>query len=142
MRIAGSVALLCMLLLSGCSAENDAATSPIAIENAWLRTPPHGLDKTAGYFQLTNRTGNSMTLIGAISEQIRSIEMHTTIVDGDMMRMRRLKTIPIPAGETIRFEPGGMHLMIFGLRTSGDITITLQFEDGTAQTVPFVWKDS
>ena len=142
MRIAGSVALLCMLLLSGCNAENDDATNPIVIENAWLRTPPQGLDKTAGYFQLTNRTGDSMTLVGAISEQIRSIEIHTTIVDGDMMRMRRLSTIPIPPGETIRFEPGGMHLMIFGLRTSGDITITLQFEDGTAQTVPFVWKDS
>ena len=133
---------MCALLLSACGAGNDVNRSPITIEKAWLRAPPADLDKTAGYFQLVNRSGNTVTLIGATSEQIRAIEMHTTTVHGDMMRMRRLKTISIPAGETIHFEPSGMHLMIFGLRTSEAISITFQFEDGTAQTVPFVLRDS
>lgn len=142
MRIVGLAALMCALLLSACGEGNDVNRSPITIENAWLRAPPAGLDKTAGYFQLINRGGNDKTLVGATSEQIRAIEMHTTTVHGDMMRMRRLKTISIPAGETFHFEPGGMHLMIFGLQTSEAISITFQFEDGTAQTVPFVLRDS
>lgn len=142
MRIVELAALICLLPLSACSLGDDANGNSISVENAWLRTPPAGLDKTAGYFQLNNRSGNDLTLVGANSEQIRAIEMHTTTVDDDMMRMRRLKTIAIPAGETIRFEPGGMHLMIFGLRTSEAVSITFQFEDGTAQTVPFVLRDS
>jgi len=142
MRIVGPAVLFCVLLLPACSDGKDIATSPIAVENAWLRIPPSGLDKTAGYFQLVNRGDNHITLVGATSEQIRTIEMHTTIVDGDMMRMRRLNTVPVPAGETIRFEPGGMHLMIFGLSTQEAITITLQFDDGTTEAVPFEWKES
>lgn len=142
MRIVELAALIFILLLSACGSGDDGYSHPISVESAWLRTPPAGLDKTAGYFQLNNRSGNDKTLVGAASEQIRTIEMHTTTVNGDMMRMRRLKTISIPAGETIRFEPGGMHLMIFGLRTSEAISITFQFEDGTAQTAPFVLRDS
>ena len=120
-------ALLCILQLSACSPGDETNGNSIGVENAWLRTPPAGLDKTAGYFQLINRSGSDKTLVGAASEQIRTIEMHTTTVDGDMMRMRRLQTIAIPAGETTRFEPGGMHLMIFGLRTSEAVSITFQF---------------
>lgn len=134
-------ALLCILPLAACSTGDDGSKKPISVENAWLRTPPAGLDKTAGYFQLNNHSGKDAILIGATSEQIRAIEMHTTTVDDDMMRMRRLKAVPIPAGESIRFEPGGMHFMIFGLRTSEAVLITLQFEDGPAQTVPFVLRD-
>ena len=135
-------ALLCLLPLSACSPGDDASGNAISVENAWLRTPPAGLDKTAGYFQLINHSGSDQTLVGATSQQIRTIEMHTTTADGDMMRMRRLKTVSIPAGETTRFEPGGKHLMIFGLRTSEAVSITFQFEDGTMETVPFVIRDS
>lgn len=142
MRIAALATLLCILALAACSTGDDGINKPISFENAWLRTPPASLDKTAGYFQLNNRSGKDLTLTGATSDQIRAIEMHTTTVDGDMMRMRRLKTVPIPAGETLRFEPGGMHLMIFGLRTSEAVSITFQFEDGAAQTVPFVLRES
>lgn len=142
MRIVGVAVLLCLLQLSACSPGDEGNKNPIRIENGWLRTPPAGLDKTAGYFQLINNSGKDLTVTGATSEQIRAIEMHTTTVDGDMMRMRRLKTVSIPAGETTRFEPGGMHLMIFGLRTTQAVSITFQFEDGTVQTVPFVVSDS
>lgn len=142
MRIVELATLLSILLISACSPGNEVTGNDVSVESAWLRIPPAGLDKTAGYFQLINRSGSDKTLVGATSEQIRAIEMHTTTVDGEMMRMRRLKTIAIPAGETVHFEPGGMHLMIFGLRTSEAISITFQFEDGTAQTVPFVLRDS
>ncbi len=141
-RIVLSVWLLFVLLLSACSDTKDVTISALSVENAWLRVPPASLDKTAGYFRLVNRSGKDLTLVGATSEQIRTIEMHTTIVDGDIMRMRRLKTIPIPAGDSIRFEPGGMHLMIFGLQTREAISISLQFDDGTTEVVPFAWKES
>jgi len=54
-----------------------------------------------------------------------------------MMRMRRLERIEIPAGETLSLEPGGLHLMLIGLKEDlqpgGQVDLTLTFDDG-AQT--------
>lgn len=137
MRVNGVIGLLVVVLAAGCSAPVEKIKQPLLVEDAWLRAPPPGLDKTAGYFRLTNHSGKALSIVGASSDQIRAIEMHTTIKDGDMMRMRRLKTIPIPPDETIVFEPGGKHLMIFGLRTTENVNISLAFDDGSTVTAPF-----
>ena len=134
---------LCLLLclagsaLAGCGAE-PAATAPIEVTDARVRALIPGQDKTVGYFELTNNTTATLTLLSAEADAARAIEFHTTRLDDGIMRMRRLPEITIPAGETIRFQPGGNHLMLFGVRSlNTDNPVRLYFDDGRALTVQF-----
>jgi len=89
-----------------------------------------GRDMTAGYFVLTNHGTESVTLTGVSSTLARSIEMHETTMRDGMMRMRPITTLTLKAGEQIKFEPGGLHLMIFGVPTITEpFPITLFFTD-------------
>ena len=58
------------------------------------------------------------------------------------MRMEMVDDVDIPAGGTTVFEPGGLHLMMFGLAPTGSVVpVTLQFEKGGDITVPFKVTD-
>lgn len=128
-----AVALLAVLLLAGCSADD-----PLVVSEARVRAPVPGQDKSVGYFTARNRSDDAITLVGAESDAVRAIEMHTTTRDGDVVRMRRLTEVVIPAGDTVRFEPGGRHLMLFGVAELGDeVEITLHTADGGRFPVRF-----
>ena len=123
------------LLAAGCDTEPPA---PLQVDNARLRALIPGQDKTVGYFELHNSSAVPMTLIRAESEQVRAIEMHTTIIDDGIMRMRRRSSVTVPPATTIHFQPGGDHLMLFGVRSLEQKNlIRLIFEDGTALPVEF-----
>ena len=119
--------VLCFFTLTGCSAPDD-----VLFENARVRALITGQDKTVAYMDITNQTSRTMTLVGASSESVRTIEIHTTRMDDGVMRMRRLKSVAIPPGETIRFEPGGRHLMLFGVTSLGEaLPVRLEIEYGS-----------
>ncbi len=96
------------------------ATLHLVFEDAVLRSPLPGADKTAGYVTVRNVGTSDVVLIGAEAETLGSIELHTMIHDGEMMRMRRIDEVEVPAGESVAFERGGKHLMIFGLEDMAD----------------------
>lgn len=111
----------------------------IAITDAYVREPVPGTDKTVGYFNLSNRTDEQVVFVGARSDAVRAIEIHTTRADDDgMMRMRRLGEVPVEPGHAVSFEPGGMHLMLFGVGEPGDsLQVSLLFEGGESHLVEF-----
>jgi copper(I)-binding protein len=116
------------MLLGGCA---PSAIEPLQIEAARVRLPLPGTDKTVGYFEVTNNTTVPVVLIGARCEQARAVEFHTMVRDGDMLRMRRLLEVPIAAGESVSFAPGGNHLMIFGVEALADnVEIVFTATDG------------
>ncbi|NCC28249.1 MAG: copper chaperone PCu(A)C, partial [Gammaproteobacteria bacterium] len=63
------------------------------------------------------------------------VELHTHVEEDGMMRMRRIEKIEIPAGETVTLKPGGLHVMLIGLKQPlepGDtVDLALTFEDGS-----------
>jgi copper(I)-binding protein len=65
--------------------------------------------------------------------------LHTHIRDGEVMRMRPVADIPIPPGETVRLRPGGLHVMLIGLkeplRQGTTVPLTLRFERAGETTV-------
>jgi|TARA_B100000315_G_scaffold82130_1_gene75289 hypothetical protein len=130
MRNVVSLFVFTLVMLSGCSRE---AVS-IEFVNARVRTPLPGQDKSVGYARLHNHTSEAVTLVAAHSEGVRAIEFHTTIYDGDVVRMQRLKDISIPAGGEAVFEPGGAHLMLFGMHADfsekRDLRVTFTTADG------------
>ncbi len=132
MRVASLLAL-CGLL---------AACSPppaVHIDDPYVRPPVPGRDVAVAYFQLRNTTDTAVELTGATSPDVRAIEIHTHIHDGEMLRMRRLETVAVPRGSTVEFAPGGHHLMLFGYAgpERGSVTITLQFGSGDRRSVEF-----
>jgi len=126
--------LICLaLLLSAC-----AEAPGIEVQEARIRDLLPGRDTTAGYFTLRNNTGKPLTLVGASSPHARLIEMHITVTNNDRVSMRRSEQHIIAPGQRLRFEPGGPHLMIFGVAKLIDpFPVTLLFADGEQAEASF-----
>ena len=122
-RLAASVlvvlAIFPLLLAGGCG-NPRAPAAALEITEARIRTPAPGQDKTAAYFDIRTVTDADITLTGAETVVARSVEIHRIVRDGDRVRMARQSTVVIPAGKTVRFAPGGLHLMVFGVSSPVD----------------------
>ena len=60
------------------------------------------------------------------SPQAKAVEVHSMINDKGVMKMRKIDRLELPAGTTVKFEPGGLHLMLIGLKKplkAGDTVI-------------------
>ena len=110
----------------------------ISIEQPWARAAVQG--GTGGVFLTIRNTGNTPDrLLSASSPLPRAAELHTTVRDGDVMRMQPVQAIEIPAGGSVTLRPGGLHLMLVGLsapmRMGEAVPVTLTFEHAGAITV-------
>lgn len=131
----GPMLLALVAVAAGCS---PALPDGLVIEDARVREPAPGRDMTAGYFTARNTSAADIVLVAARSPAARAVEMHVSEADGDVMRMRRLEQVEIGAGETVRFEPGGRHLMLFGVSPPEDgLDIVFEHADGATTTAHF-----
>lgn len=104
----------------------------LVISDGWVRASLGAGKTTAAYITLDNSHGPSDTLLSVSTPVAKATEIHTMTMDGDIMRMRQMETAPLPNGEKLVFQPGGMHLMLIGLTTkveAGDeVPLTFVFE--------------
>lgn len=111
-----------------------AASDAPAIRDAWVRPVPPGARMTAGYLSLHNPGPEPLVVVGVESPLFGSIEMHGTVVEDGMARMRHQETVTVAPGETVRFEPGGLHLMLMQaaeeIPAGGTIELSLLLEGG------------
>ena len=67
------------------------------------------------------------------------VEIHETSMNGEMMRMRQVSQIDIPANGSVELKPGSYHIMLMGLKkelSAGTTeTLTLTFSDKSSMTV-------
>lgn len=128
MRAAVAIAGVAMLL-AGCS-----QPAALAIENAVVRLPAVPGRPGAAYFTLKGGA-HADTLVAARTPAANRTELHESSMAGGVMRMAQIRDVPVPAGGTLRFEPGGKHVMLFdmnpALKAGGKTRITLQFASGT-----------
>ncbi|MGH8515972.1 MAG: copper chaperone PCu(A)C [Panacagrimonas sp.] len=97
--------------------EAGAATLQRAqVDSARIVLPPPRAPMAAGYFELHNPGKTALVLEALESTAFESVEMHETVEQDGMSRMRPLANATVAPGETLRFEPGGMHLMLMGPR--------------------------
>jgi protein SCO1/2 len=104
------------------------------VAGAWARPSTEGNDVSAAYLQITNRGDHDERLVSASTDAAHMTEIHTMQMHDDVMQMRRVEHIEIPAGETVVLRPGGLHIMLMGLThplIEGDtLALTLTFESG------------
>jgi copper(I)-binding protein len=115
------------------------AHSQVVIQQAWIRSTAPGQAVAAAYMEI--RSSTHVTLARASTPLARSAELHQTSTAGDVVSMRGVAHLDLPAGKTVSLRPGGYHLMLEGIAkplVKGDVVpLTLVFEqkDKPAQTV-------
>ncbi len=123
-----------VLVLAG-----SAAHAQVTVDKPWVRTTVAQQTTSAAYFTVTSAQGGR--IVDASSPAATSAEVHEMKMDGDMMKMRSVDAVPLPAGKPVEFKPNGYHLMLMGLKAplkAGDVVpIKLVVEDakGKRQTV-------
>lgn len=128
--------LLGMLLLASLPVH-----AQVQIEKPWMRATPPGAKIAAGYMTLRNSSASPERLVGASSPAGARVEMHVTIKDGEILRMREVKALEVPAKGVLELKPAGTHLMVVDIKQplkAGDrIPVTLRFEHSKEIAVEF-----
>ena len=109
------------------------AWAQVTVERPWSRATPPGAKVGAGFMTLKN-AGNADRVVGASSPVAGRVEMHVTVREGDVMRMREVKGFDVPASGSFELKPGGAHLMLMDLKRAlkkGEkVPLTLKLEKG------------
>lgn len=125
--------LLCFSLFSAPS----FADGQLVFEQPRVKAPFPGRMMSAAYMDISNPTDSDKIMVSASAPWSGLIEIHTHAVVDGVMRMRHLEELVIPAGETVNFKPGGLHLMLFKLKKplAESLPMEVCFKDGTCQEV-------
>ena len=126
---------------SSASANPDAKPG-LSVDGGTLILPAVKGNPAAAYFAVSNRGGKGTEIAALHINGAEQVEMHET-VNGSMQKIDRL---PIGPGETVTFERGGRHAMLFGLAdtiTAGGTTeMTIVFVDGDKVSTPLAVKSA
>ncbi len=128
------------LLIPRLGDEDDDAPSSapaITVRDAWVRATVGSGGMTGAFMVIENNGGTADRLVsvGVDAEIAGAVEIHEmTIGEDQVMRMRPIEGIDVPAGGNIELKPGGYHIMLLELQrdlTPDDtLTLTLTFESG------------
>lgn len=136
------VAPALLLLAAACAPEAPAnPEGPVIGASAaevLCRPTPNGRDVTACYLTLTSSIDDR--LVAVSSPDAAKGELHEMTTEDGIMRMRELPDgLALPAGQAVRLQPGGDHIMLMGLTrplAAGDtVSLTLTFEHAEPQGV-------
>jgi copper(I)-binding protein len=130
-RVLINIAVATITLVSGYAAAAEAPA--VSVKNARIRLLPGDLP-LAGYFEITNKGHQSLRLQGATSSAFAMIHMHRSVEKNGQSHMVAVDYIEIDPGATVKFAPGGYHLMLMHRRRTlkvGDhVPMALKFEGG------------
>ena len=101
---------------------------PLVVSDAYVRTAPPGQTLTAAFATIANKGSQSCLLVAAQTPIAGRIEIHQHLHRDGMMSMRPVDAVEIAGGETVQFQPGGYHLMLFDVEA----------EFAQRQTVPML----
>ncbi|WP_417615830.1 copper chaperone PCu(A)C [Oceanisphaera sp.] len=105
-----------LLLGSAAVSTHDYHGGDLDIAHPWSRPLPPVATTGVAYLTVTNQGEVEDVLLGAESPVAEKVEIHTHIKEGDLMKMRQLDELVIPAGGEQILAPGGHHLMLMGLK--------------------------
>ena len=128
-----TLATLALLALSALSAQGHEYTAgALKIGHPWARPTVAGQPAGGAFLKLQNTGTTADRLLGGSTPAADHVEMHRMAMDGDVMKMREVPAIEIPAGQTVALQPGELHLMLIGLKAplqaGAKVPLTLKFE--------------
>ncbi|MEW8002678.1 MAG: copper chaperone PCu(A)C [Candidatus Thiodiazotropha sp.] len=129
---------LTFLILSQTATAGSVADG-IMVDDPYVRAVPPGQPNSASFMVLHNKgeKGSALTAVSSPASEVA--ELHTHTMDDGMMRMRKVERIDLPAGEAVELQPGGLHVMLLGLKQElvpdQKVPLTLIFDDGSSVQV-------
>jgi copper(I)-binding protein len=135
-------ALAALLALATPATAHDYDRDGLRLHHPWTRATPAGAKVAGGYVEIANAGPSADRLIGGSFDASSGFEIHTMAVVDGVMTMRPLPDgVAVPAGQTVRLEPGGLHLMFTGLKRRLEpgtrVAGTLVFEKAGTVSVEF-----
>lgn len=120
--------LLGALLALACS---TLYAQTVEVKDAWVRATVPGQKGTGAFMSITARDGAK--LVGASSPVAGVAQVHEMKMDGDVMKMRAMPSLDLPAGQTVQLKPGGYHVMMMDLKQTlpkgSTVPLTLRFKN-------------
>lgn len=121
------------------STTTESSDPKIMVMEPWARSSPRGMTNGAVYMMFMNEGNTTDTLMSAESEVAETVELHESKMEGEVMKMKPVSSIEVPAGGSTTLKPGGLHVMLINLKqelTPGEkITLTLNFEKSGPMTI-------
>jgi copper(I)-binding protein len=95
-------------------AMGPALAADIEVKTPWTRATVRLLKVSSAYMEMKSAQG--ATLVGASSPVAGNVELHEMRMEGDLMKMRAVRRLPLPAGKPVVLTPSGFHLMLYDLK--------------------------
>ena len=112
---------------------------PVDIEHPWARATASSARNGAAYMVLSTHGPDGDRLLSASSPAADKAELHTHQMDNGVMKMRQVDAIEVAPGSPTALQPGGLHVMLFGLKQplaqGKTFPLTLTFEKAGSVTV-------
>lgn len=111
----------------------------VSVTQAWVRATAEGQSGTGGFMTLTAK--RPMRLVGVASPAAGVGEVHEMKMEGDVMKMRALPGLDLPAGQAVELKSGGIHMMLMDLNqtlkygTTVPVTLTFMDAQGKQSTL-------
>ena len=93
----------------------DAKVGGIVVNGAYTRATVPGQAAAGGFMKITS-SGAADQLISATSTVSDDVQLHTMTMDNNVMRMREVKQIDVPANGAVELKPGGLHIMFMNIK--------------------------
>ncbi len=108
-----------------------AQTAAVKVDGAWARATVQGQRGTGAFMSLTAK--DATQLVGVSTPVAGVAEVHEMKMEGDVMKMRALPLLDLPAGKKVDLKPGGYHIMLMDLKAplakDSTVPVTLLFKD-------------
>ena len=129
----------CLLTVAFAIAAGPVVAQVVSVKDPWVRSTVPRQKATAAYMEIT--AGRASRLLEASSPVAGVVEIHEMRMDKDVMRMRAVPALDLPAGQPVALEPGGYHVMLMDLKgqvKDGDtvpVTLVVEGKDGKRQNI-------
>jgi copper(I)-binding protein len=139
-KVLSSALLASVFMTSVAFASNEVKVGNLKIENPQARATVPAQKMSGGFLKIENK-GGADKLLSASSPASKTMELHTMTMEGNVMKMREVKAIDIPANGTVELKPGGLHLMFIDLKSQLkpglSVPVKLKFEKAGEVEVKF-----
>ncbi len=143
MKISISILVIIAFFVGvSCRSSTSPNNGKIHIKNPWVKGVSASQKMSVGYMTLENPNSKNDKLLSIQSDVCEVVEIHNMTHENDMMKMRRVNEIEVPANGSVELKRGGLHLMLIHLKKPlkpGDrIKLILSFQNAGKQgvTVP------
>lgn len=140
-KLFNTLLLASVLVTTSVIADNDEIKlGSLKIEDAKARATVPAQKMSGGFMKIENK-GGADKLLAASSSVSKTMELHTMSMEGNVMKMREIKAIEIPANGKVELKSGGLHLMFIDLKEQlkpgSTIKVKLKFQKAGEVEVPF-----